>query len=68
MNQHLMDAMTQKGISTAALAAVIGVSEKTAYNKIRGISDFTFKEVVAIKSNLFPEYDVCYLFESEDVA
>ena len=67
---HLITAMDVKNISTLALAQLIGTTEKTAYNKIRGITDFTMPEAVKIKVNMFPEYDLCYLFEpvKEEVA
>ena len=60
---HLIMAMDVKNISTLAIAQLIGTTEKTAYNKIRGITDFTMPEAVKIKVNMFPEYDLCYLFE-----
>ena len=70
MLPHLIAAMDVKNISTLALAQLIGTTEKTAYNKIRGITDFTVPEAVKIKVNMFPEYDLCYLFEpvKEEVA
>lgn len=62
---NLMKAMDGKNISTLTIAQVIGTTEKTAYNKIRGLTDFTMSEAVKIKVNIFPEYDLCYLFEPE---
>lgn len=64
MLTHLMTAMAAKNITTLAIAQLIGTTEKTAYNKLRGITDFTMQEALKIKLNLFPEYDLCYLFES----
>lgn len=60
---NLLNAMGLKNISTLAIAQIIGTTEKTAYNKIRGITDFTMSEAVKIKVNMFPEYDLCYLFQ-----
>ncbi len=60
--KNLRAAMLLKKISTAALAALIGVTEKTANNKLNGETEFTLKEALAIKENLFPEYDLGYLF------
>lgn len=60
---NLMTAMDVKKISTLTLAKLIGTTEKTAYNKIHGITDFTIPEAVKIKMNMFPEYDLCYLFQ-----
>ncbi len=66
MMGNLMKAMTAKHISTLALAAVIGSSEKTAYNKINGITEFTLPEAIAVKTELFPEYDMFYLFQVDN--
>ena len=59
---NLLAAMTLKKISTLTIAKLIGTTEKTVKNKINGVSDFTVPEAVSIKTNLFPEYDLCYLF------
>lgn len=62
-------AMRDKGISAAAIAALIGTTEKTVNNKINGETDFTLPEALAIRENLFPEYDLCYLYRPcEEVA
>jgi 2-methylaconitate cis-trans-isomerase PrpF len=62
MLKNLQAAMNTKNISAKALAQVMGSTEKTARNKLDGITEFTFSEVVAISENLFPEYDLRYLF------
>lgn len=63
--KNLRSVMALKRISTAALAAVIGVTEKTANNKLNGETEFTLIEALTIKRELFPEYDLTYLFERE---
>ena len=68
MLENLMKAMNNKHISTLALAAVIGTTEKTAYNKINGLTDFTLPEAIAVKTELFPEYDMFYLFQTQPTA
>ena len=45
-------------------AELLGVSEKTLYNKLEGTSDFTFGEFRRLKTML-PEYNVEYLLEQD---
>lgn len=66
--KNLRTVMAIKRISTAALAAVIGVTEKTANNKLNGETEFTLYEALTIKRELFPEYDLVYLFERDEEA
>lgn len=63
MLEHLREAMKTKNITTLAIANMIGCTEKTANNKINGVTDFTLPEALLIRNNLFPEYDICYLFK-----
>lgn len=63
MMKNLQMAMNTKNISARALAQVMGATEKTARNKLEGITEFTFGEALAIAENLFPEYDLRYLFD-----
>ena len=63
MLENLQNAMAQKHISTKAITELVGVSEKTAYNKIVGSTDFTVPEAFLVRENLFPEYDFSYLFK-----
>ena len=56
-------AMRDKGISVSAIAALIGTTDKTVNNKINGDTDFTVPEAILIRDNLFPEYDLCYLYK-----
>ena len=62
---HLLTAMRIKQISTATIAALIGTTEKTAYNKLHGESDFSVPEALKIHENMFPEYSFSYLFQSQ---
>lgn len=65
MFYNLKKALSTKNISIKAFAAVIGVCEKTAYNKINGEVEFTLSEAMTTKKELLPEYDFDYLFDSE---
>ena len=66
MYPNLISALKSKGISNTAAATVIGMPEPTFRSKINGRSQcgFTIDEAFSIKSNLFPELDIMYLFES----
>lgn len=62
MLQNLKRALDSKGIALKAYAAVLGVSEKTIWNKINEATPFTYPEVRKTKVELLPEYDCDYLF------
>lgn len=62
---NLKRALDSKGISLKAYAALLNVSEKTVWNKINEETDFSFPEAKKTKTELLPEYDIAYLFESD---
>jgi len=64
--KNLRAALDQKGITLKALAAVIGVSEKTAWNKINEETVLSYPEASVISRELFPEYKPEYLFASDE--
>lgn len=64
MFHNLKKALNAKNVSIKAFAAVIGVCEKTAYNKINGDVEFTLSEAMTIKKELLPEFDFDYLFST----
>lgn len=66
MLKNLKNELFRKGISNKSLANFLNVSEKTVQNKLNGITDFSYPEVVKIGSYLFPEYNLSYLFKTED--
>lgn len=49
MFHNLKKALNAKNISIKAFAAVIGVCEKTAYNKINGKMEFTLNALFTTK-------------------
>lgn len=63
---HLKEALDRKRITLKAFAAVIGVSEKTVWNKINEETPFTYPEVLKTTRELFPEYNTDYLFASDE--
>ncbi len=65
MLANLKKVLDGKGISLRAYAAVLGVSEKSVWNKINEETVLTYPEAVKTKKELFPEYDPDYLFASD---
>lgn len=65
MFNNLKKALGDKGISLKAYAAVLGISEKSAHNKVAEQTEFTLSEALTTKMELFPEYDFYYLFSSD---
>ncbi len=66
MLKNLQNVMSIKHISTKTIASLIDTTEKTARNKLDGVTDFTFDEALIIANNLFPEYELRYLFAREE--
>ena len=64
MYPNLEQEMKKKRLTNKMMAAIIGVNEKTMYNKLHGETDFTLPEALTIWE-LFPEYNLPYLFEHE---
>lgn len=65
MLNKLKKVLDDKGITIRAFAKVLEVDERTIQNKIKGKTPFTFPEVLVAKKELFPEYDMEYLFRDE---
>lgn len=63
MFPNLMKEMKGKGITYRAVAGLIGCSEKSVQNKMNGTTEFTLSEILLINDNLFPEYELRYLFK-----
>lgn len=61
---NLKKVLTAKGISPRACADVLGISEKSLYNKTVGDTEFTYGEARKLKA-LLPEYDLDYLLSEE---
>ena len=65
MYQYLVYRMKVKGISNEMIYTALGVTEKTLWNKIQGITPFTWEEVKKIKQDFFPEESIEELFKLE---
>lgn len=60
---NVQRALQQKGLTVRQYAEFLGVSEKTAHNKLAGKTDFTYSEFEKTCALLF-EYNADYLFAS----
>lgn len=62
MFKNLKKILDNKGITVKAYADFLGVSEKTAHNKIQGKTDFSYTEVAKTCTFICPEYKMEYVF------
>lgn len=65
---NLKEALSRKNITTKSFAEFLGVSEKTAQNKLSGKTEFTYSEFKKITTFLLPEYNAEYLFATDESA
>ena len=65
---NIKNVLAAKGIPTKTFASFLNISEKTAYNKLMGITDFTYPEAEKVMEILLPEYNARFLFSRCDSA
>lgn len=65
MYSFLRGEMIKAGISILSLSEKIGVAEKTLRNKLKGETDFTWPEAVAIRNIVRPEMGMEELFKTD---
>lgn len=68
MFSNLKNELIKKDISVKQFGEFLGVSEKTASNKLNGITEFTYGEFYKTCKFLFPEYNAEFLFKRDDTA
>lgn len=61
---RLKAALDAKGMTMKGSAELLGMSQKTLYNKIAGVSEFTYGEVQKLRL-LLPEYNVDFLMQKD---
>lgn len=65
---RLRRVLEAKGMTVKGSAELLGISEKSLYNKIAGATEFTYGEVKKLRAML-PEYNVDFLLtEAQDSA
>lgn len=57
--------LSERHITIASYAKILGISEKTARNKLNGETEFTLSEILATM-DLFPEYTINYVFKKDE--
>lgn len=67
MYSFLRGEMFRARIGVAALASRIGMSEKSLRNKLKGETDFTWPEAVAIRDIVHPDMEMEVLFKADEV-
>lgn len=62
MLNNLSAEMARYGISINDIKTLIGKSDRTTRDKIRGRYDFSLPEAILIRDKLFPSLTIEYLF------
>lgn len=65
MYKNLAEILKRKGITIKAYAELLGISEKSAQNKIYARTEFTLGEALKTCA-LMPEYKMDYVFAMEE--
>lgn len=63
---NLKAEIARKAIKEKDIAKKIGLSAKTFSSRMTGRSDFTLREMMAIKKHFFPDLSLEYLFATDD--
>lgn len=64
MALRLRKILANRGGSPKEYAKMLGMAEKTFYNKVTGASEFTYGEIKRLKT-LLPEYNIDYLLSDD---
>ncbi len=56
----------ERGIKQKAIAEALGITTRTLYKKMHGITPFTWEEACAFQEKFFPDMDKDVLFASDD--
>lgn len=62
MMQNLSDELRRKGISQNTVAKLLGCTDRTVRNKLDGNTEFTVREALTIRDELFPGRSISELF------
>lgn len=68
MYSNLRAELARKGLTTSDIADILGISKKSARNKLYGRSSFTIEEAFKLRDVIAPEMTLDKLFEKELVS
>lgn len=60
--RRLKSVLDNRNTSVKECAAILGISEKSLYNKLTCVTDFTYGEYLKLKT-LLPEYNIDFLLD-----
>lgn len=66
MLHNLEAEIVRKKLKRKEVADFIGISTRTLYDKINGVSQFSTKEAFSLQKEFFPECSLDYLFEQTE--
>lgn len=65
MYKNLARLLQKKNITLDSYGRILGITRKSAYNKLNGVTGLTLSEAMKTRE-LFPEYTFEYIFADED--
>lgn len=66
MYSNLRGEMTRHGVRLSMVQNLLGVTEKTARDRVNGKSDFSVTEALKVRDAFFPGMTIGYLFAHAD--
>ena len=60
--------MMKSNISIEEVAMCLGIHRNSVANKLKGESSFTIEESIKIQEKFFPNYELRYLFQREEIS
>lgn len=60
---NLKREMTERSVTSQAIADILHIHRNSVCNKINGNSHFSVEEAITIRNTLFPDLDIEKLFE-----
>lgn len=64
--KNLLAEMARYKVSKADIREVLSCSDKTVWNKLNGITEFSVDEATKIRDTFFPSMKIEYLFARAD--
>lgn len=61
-SSNLIHEMGEKGITVQEVAFLLGETEETVTSRLTGTSEWIYEEVIRIRNEMFPEFELNYLF------